>query len=66
VSPLFTLAAGLVVALLVALVYILRQRPRPHSAAVWIVVVGIVTIVLASALFVVFIVFAIADSNGTT
>ena len=53
-------------ALLVSLVYILRQRPRPHSAAVWIVVVGIVTIVIASALFVVFIVFAIADSNGTT
>jgi hypothetical protein len=45
---------------------LLRQRPRPHSAAVWIVVVGIVTSLIASALFVVFVIFAISDSDGTT
>jgi xanthosine utilization system XapX-like protein len=62
----FTLAAGLLVALLVALVFILRQDTRPHPAAVWIVVVGVVTILVASALFVVLVIFAIGESNGTT
>ena len=64
-SPVFTIAAGLVVALLTALTLTSWRRSQPNWTAVSIIV-GIVAIVAAAGLFLVMIVLLLANSDGTT
>jgi len=62
VSPVFAIAAGLVLALAVALVFAARRRSRPNWTAVS-VIVGIVAVIMATGLFLVIVVLAVGEGT---
>ncbi len=61
-SPVFTIAAALVLALVAALFFTARRHSRPNWTAISIIV-GIVAIVIATGLFLVIVVLAVREGT---